>query len=170
MRREKFKKSKVGKRLLFILSLFFLLFAVGNIQAAESPEFIKTKDWKLQKIGTTKMVLSCKAVFYNPNKAKAKLLGINFNVLLGDTKAGKINQIDQKVKIKKRQAFEIPLRIVIDPESNVWASIKGILSAVSMQDFVIHIRGSIQVRVLGIRLKIPVNESEELNLKELLIS
>lgn len=116
------------------------------------------------------MVLSCKAVFYNPNKAKAKLLGINFNVLLGDTKAGKINQIDQKVKIKKRQAFEIPLRIVIGPESNVWASIKGILSAVSMQDFVIHIRGSIQVRVLGIRLKIPVNESEELNLKELLIS
>lgn len=158
-----FKKSR------YISYLFSLLLLVlGGMQttkAAQSPEFIKTKNWKIQKVSGSKIILSCKAVFYNPNKARAKLMGVNFKFLLGETKAGKVDQITKKIKIKKKQAFEIPLRIVISPETNAWGKMKGILSAFTLQDFVVHVRGFIEVRVFGVRLKIPVDETEQLNLK-----
>lgn len=165
-------KSRKSKRtsLLYILAIILVGFFGGPSPAlaAEMPEFIKIKDWKLQRFGTSKMVLTCKAVFYNPNKAKAKILGIDLNVFFGDTRAGKVNQIEKKVKIKKNQAFEIPLRIVIDPETSTWGYVSGFLSAVSMQDFVVNIRGYLQLRILGVKLKIPLDESEDLNLKRLL--
>lgn len=157
----------------YLKLLFVLVMSIGFLQpvfAVDNPEYIKMKDWKIEKLGAGKMVLSCKAVFYNPNKAKAKLKGINLGISIGDTNAGKVTQISKKVKIKKRSAFEIPLRIEINPETNAWGYLSGILSALSLQDFVVNVKGYLKVSVLNIPIKIPVNESEQLNLKEILIS
>lgn len=167
MKMEIFKSNKIGRNF-FILFLFFLA-TTQQAYAVENPEFIKMKEWKMEKIAAGKMVLTCKAVFYNPNQAKAKLKGINLSVALGQTSAGKITQITKKVKVKKSSAFEIPLRIEIDPETNAWGYISGILSALTLQDFVVNVKGYLKVTVLGIPIKIPVQESEQLNLKDILI-
>lgn len=167
---ETYKKNNAMRAVIKSLILFFLVFlSSANSFAAESPEFIKMKDWKINRIGTEKLVLTCKAVFYNPNKAKVKLTDINLGVIIGETKAGKILQFEKKVKIKKQSAFEIPLRIEIKPETNAWGYIQGFLSAVTLQNFVVHINGFLKVKVLGIPLKIRVDESEEMNLKEIIV-
>ena len=166
---EIYKKNNFMFRLRSTLSIILFLCASFMAQAAESPEFIKMKEWKIQRIGTEKMVLTCKAVFFNPNNAKVKLTDINLGVSIGDTKVGKILQFEKKVKIKKQSAFEIPLRIEINPETNAWGFIQSFLSAVTLQNFVININGFLKVSVLGIPLKIRVDESDEMNLREIIV-
>lgn len=164
-----YKKNKLMKFFYPLLFLSLLLISTQCTFAAEVPEFIKMKDWKMQRIGTEKIVLTCKAVFYNPNNAKVKLTDISLGVAIGETKVGKILQFEKKVKIKKQSAFEIPLRIEINPETNAWGYIQGFLSAVTLQNFVLHVSGFLKVSVLGMPLKIRVDEKEELNLKKIII-
>lgn len=167
---EIFKKNKMKIARVFSIFIFISIFVLSStsVKAAESPEYIKMKEWKLERLGTEKIVLTCKAVFFNPNNAKVKLTDINLSVAIGDTKVGKIVQFEEKVKIKKQSAFEIPLRIEINPETNVWGYIQGFLSAVTLQNFVVNIDGFLKVSVLGIPLKIKVKESEQMNLKEII--
>lgn len=165
----KMEKFKANKYLQILVALLFTCCA-QPLLAVESPAYIKTKDWQMDQMSNGKLVLTCKAVFYNPNKAKAKLQDLAFNIWLGETKAGKINQVEKKIRIKKKSAFEIPLRIVIKPETNAWGYIQGVLSALSLQDFLLHIRGYISVKILGVQFKIPIDETVELNLKTLLDS
>ena len=155
------------KAKLLLLSLFLLINLVAAA-AVQDPEFIKMKDWKIEKVALGKLVLTCKAVFYNPNKANAKLEDLQFNVAFGETRVGKITQVDGKVKIKKQAAFEIPLKLDIEPESNAWSYLNGIWNTLTLHDFTIHVEGFIKVKVLGIPIKIPVKEKEVLNLKNIL--
>lgn len=149
------------------LNLFLIVF-ISASAAVQDPEFIKIKDWKIEKVALGKLVLTCKAVFYNPNNAKAKLDDMQFNVAIGETKVGKITQVDGKVKIKKQQAFEIPLKLDIDPESNAWNFLNGVWNTLTFKDFTIHIEGFLKVKVIGIPIKIPVKEKEVLNLKNMI--
>ncbi|MGB1247392.1 MAG: hypothetical protein ACPG4Z_00795 [Chitinophagales bacterium] len=150
-----------------LLSLFVLFLFVGNSIAAEVPEFVRTKNWKIEKVSTGSLLVSMTAVFYNPNKAKAKLNDINLEVILGETKAGNVIQTGGKVKIKKNSAFEIPLEIEIAPETSAWGYLSGFFSAVTLQDITVEIKGYIKVKVLGIPLRIKVDEIETVNAKDI---
>lgn len=159
-----FKKNSV------LIAFVFLFISIPfRSMAIEDVEFIKTKEWKLHKIGTEKIVLTCKVVFFNPNKVKAKLKDVNLNITINDTKVGKVLQAEKKVKIKKNAAFEIPLRIEVKPETNAWGYIEGILSLVTLQDFVVRTNGHIKLKALGIPLKIGVQDETELSLKAILV-
>lgn len=156
----------LNPKFLFLnVCLFFILNASAVVQ---DPQFVKMKDWKIEKVGFGKLELTCKAVFFNPNKAKAKLDDLQFNVAIGETRVGKITQVDGKVKIKKQQAFEIPLKLDIEPESNAWEFVNGIWNTLTLHDFTIQIEGFLKVKVVGIPIKIPVKEKEVLNLKNVL--
>lgn len=154
------------KHLLTILILSISFFS-SSIAAPDSPEFVRTKNWKIEKIASGNLVLSTVAVFYNPNKAKAKLLDINLDVILGETKAGNVSQIEQKIKIEKESAFEIPLKIDIEPETSAWGYVSGFVSALTLQDIDVEIKGKVKISVLGIPLKIKVDEKEVVNAKDI---
>lgn len=151
---------------LFILFLSFISFQTSY--AFEVPELVKLKAWKVVKLKGGVLELSCKAVFYNPNNVKAKLTDVDLDVYFGETKVGNINQADGKVKITKAQAFEIPLTIKFSPETNAAGYFSGFLTAFGMQDFVIRMKGKIKVKALGIPVKVAIDESEEVNLREII--
>ncbi|MCB0510341.1 MAG: LEA type 2 family protein [Chitinophagales bacterium] len=150
----------------FVLVLFFLFFRVPCF-AFENPSFVKIKDWHIEKIGSLQIIISAKAVYYNPNKVKAKLSALDLNAFVGETKLGKIEQLNKTIKIKKEQAFEIPLRIDISPETSSWNYIQALLNGLSMNDFILNIRGRFTIKAAGVPIKISLDEKEELNLKML---
>ena len=151
---------------LFIFFISFITIQTAN--AFEVPELIKLKAWKLEKVKGGALELSCKAVFYNPNKVKAKLTDVDLEVYFGNTKVGNINQADGKVKIISASAFEIPLTIKFSPETNAAGYFSGFLTAFGMQDFVIRMKGKIKVKAMGIPIKIGIDESEDVNLRDII--
>ncbi len=153
------------KKLLLILISFL---AIASASAFEVPELVKLKAWKVEKMKGGVLQLSCKAVFYNPNTVKAKLTDVDLDVYFGTTKVGNINQADGKVKINKAQAFEIPLTIDFSPETNAKGYFSGFLTAFGLQDFVISLKGKIKVKAMGIPIRVNIDESEEVNLKDII--
>lgn len=159
--------SKKNSFFLKLVLSFFVLFTNNFCFAFEVPSFVKIKDWHIEKVGTFHIIISAKAVYYNPNKVKAKLSSLDLNAFIGETKLGKIEQLNKTIKIKKQQAFEIPLRIDIRPETNSWTYIQGILNGLSLQDFIVNIRGRFTIKAAGMPIKVSLDEKQELNLKML---
>lgn len=147
-----------------LLSLFFI-----NVSfAIEDIEFVKTKDWKVVKVGKEGIELSCTAVFYNPNKVKAKLKNIDIDVFFNDLIAGNISQPDGRVKVAKQSAFDVPLSIKFSPDKNQKGYFSGFLSAATFKDFVIKLQGYLKLQAIGIPMKVKINDSETVNLKQLI--
>lgn len=151
---------------LFLLLFSFLSTITGF--SFDVPEFVKTKSWKVEKLKGGVLELSCKAVFYNPNKVKAKLTDVELDVYFGKTKVGHIDQADGRVKIISAQAFEIPLKIKFSPETNAKGYFSGFLTAFTMTDFVIRLHGRIRVKVLAIPFKVAIDSSQDVNLRSLI--
>ena len=153
-----------------IIIILFCLFSFTNSYAIDAIEFVKTKEWKVIKVGKEGIELSCTAVFYNPNNVKAKLKDINIDVFFNDLKAGNISQPDSKVKVGKQSAFDVPLSIKFSPDKNQKGYFSGFLTAVTLKDFVIKLQGYLKLQALGIPLKVKLNDSETVNLKQLIKS
>lgn len=147
--------------LISLISLFTAVFAV------ESPEFIRTKNWEIEEVKSGSLVLNTTAVFYNPNKAKAKLKEVDIAIFMGETKIGKVRKSDKKVKIRKKSAFDIPMRIELQPETNAWGYLSGLMSAITLQDATVTLRGKIRIRVLGLPVGLKLDETEDINLRML---
>ncbi|MCB0540200.1 MAG: hypothetical protein KDE33_21970 [Bacteroidetes bacterium] len=156
------------KKILTILTLSILTLSYSY--AIEAIEFVKTKEWKVIKVGKEGIELSCTAVFYNPNNVKAKLKDIDIDVFFNDLKAGNISQPDGKVKVGKQSAFDVPLSIKFSPDKNQKGYFSGFLTAVTLKDFVIKLQGYLKLQALGIPLKVKINDSETVNLKQLIKS
>lgn len=159
--------SKKNNYFLKLLLAFILCLAYSVSYAFEVPSFVKIKDWHIEKVGSLQIIITAKAVYYNPNKVKAKLSSVDLNAFIGETKLGKIEQVSKTIKIKKQQAFEIPLRIDIRPETSSWTYIQSVMNGLSMQDFILNIRGRFTIKAAGLPIKVSLDEKEELNLKML---
>lgn len=148
-----------------VLIILFLLFSFYSFAAPKSPEFIRTKDWKIEKLSSGKMVLTAKAVFYNPNKAKAKLNDIILNVFANDKLIGTVTQVD-KVKIFGNSSLDIPLRIEFNLKDSGMDAMGTFLNLMSNNKFLVDIIGYLKVSVFCLPFKVPVDEKQELSLKD----
>lgn len=154
------------RRTVVVFILSFLL--CSTAYAIEAIAFVKTKEWKVVKVGKEGIELSCTAVFYNPNKVKAKLKNIDIDVFFNDVKAGNISQPDGRVKVSKQSAFDVPLAIKFSPESNAKGYFSGFLTAVTLKDFVIKLQGYLKMQALGVPIKVKISDAETVNLKQLI--
>lgn len=153
--------------LLIVIALFF--FGTQNVYAFETPELVKLKSIKLEKLKNGKLQLSCTAVYFNPNRVKAKLTDIDLDIFFNDTKAGNIKQLDKVVKIPKQGAFDIPLTIEFGPETNASGYFSGFLTAFTNKNFLIKFKGYLKAKASGISVRIKLDESEEVNLKSIIV-
>ena len=151
-------------------NLFILLFVINSFDAVagpESPEFVRTKDWQINKLESGNMVFTAKAVFYNPNKAKAKLKSIVLDIFTNDKKIGTVTQIEQ-IKIKGQSPFDIPLRLEFNLRESGIDVLGTILNLMSNNKFLVDIKGYLKLNVFCIPFKVEINEQEEFSINDFL--
>lgn len=148
--------SIITKIILFV----FILLSINIFAEPSAPEYIRTKDWKIEKLETGNLVLTAKAVFYNPNKSKAKLRDVNLDVYVNDKYIGKVLQT-YKIKIKGKSSFDIPLRMEFNLKDSGLDLLGSLLTLVTNKKFLVDMKGFIKMSVFYIPFKVKVNEQEE---------
>jgi LEA14-like dessication related protein len=149
------------------ITLLFLFFINSTTVFAspKSPEFVRTKEWKISRLPSGNIVLTTKAVFYNPNKAKAKLKDITLNVFANDDFIGTVNQIE-KIKIHGNSSFDIPLRLEFNLKDSKIDLFGSLLNLMSNNKFIVDIIGDIKMNIFCIPFKVRIAEQEEFSIKD----
>lgn len=150
-----------------ILSLILaLFFSVSTFAAASAPEYLRTKNWAVEKISGTTLIITADVVFYNPNKVKAKLRDLDLDVFLNDSFVGKVLQTNM-VKIPGKRSFDIPIRFKFDlKETNL--NISNVFALLMNNKFIIDIKGFLKANVFALPFKIKINERQEFSAKDFL--
>jgi len=149
---------------MFTLSIILLCSACKKPQPLI---FNEIKNVKIAKINNGKLMLTADAHYHNPNHMKGKLTDTNLDVWLDGKKVGKINQAEM-VKIPANEDFSIPLQAELSTNllSNNWLG--SIVSFLQDGKVPLNIKGDLTVKILEIPLTIPVDQTEEISLKDLL--
>lgn len=146
---------------------FLIISSITTFAQAKSPEFVRTKDWKIHKLESGNMVLSAKAVFFNPNKAKAKLRNVDLDIFTNNKYIGKVLQTN-KIKIKGKSSFDIPLKMEFNIKDSGLDIIGSLLTLISNKKFLIDMKGIIKMNVFCLPFKIKIDEKQEFSAKDFL--
>lgn len=132
--------------------------------ALSAPEYLRTKNWKIEKVNGTTLELTADVVFYNPNKIKAKLKDLDLDIFLNEKFVGKVIQTDI-VNIPGKSSFDIPIRFKFDlKESNI--NISNVLGLLLNNKFIVDIKGFLKAKVFLMPFKINLNERQEFSAKD----
>lgn len=149
----------------FLLIILFFGINTSVIASPESPEFVRTKEWRINRLASGNILLTTKAVFYNPNKTKAKLTDIILNIFANDKLIGTVTQIE-KIKIHGNSSFDIPLSLEFNLKDSDLDLFGSLLSLMSNKMFLIDIIGYVKMNVFCIPFKVQVDEKQELSVKD----
>lgn len=145
------------KTLLFILITFFSFQSL--FAAPTAPEFVRTKDWNIDKVNGTEIILTAKVVFYNPNKIKAKLNSLDLDIKFNNLFIGKVIQTDI-VKINGKSSFDIPIRIKFDLKESGF-NLNNVIGLITNKKFIVNLDGFLKAKVFLMPFKVNVNVKQE---------
>lgn len=146
------------------------LFILSACKKPQAPVFKEIKNLKIGKVQGGELLLTANAHYYNPNSMKGKLTGTDLDIAIKEKKVGVISQTEL-VKIPANADFVIPLEARLSASnllSKDWLSGGGVLSFLQDGKVPLHIEGEITIKIVEIPLKIPVDHTEEIRLKDLL--
>lgn len=153
-----------------IKNIFILIFLTSSLTlfaGPSAPEYVRTKDWKIEKLESGNMVFTAKAVFYNPNKSKAKLRDVNLDVYVNDKYIGKVLQT-KKININGKSSFDIPLRMEFNIKDSGLGILESLLTLVTNKKFIVDMKGFIKMNVFFIPFKVNIDEREEFTTSDFL--
>lgn len=147
--------------------VLLFLFCFQNLKAAPTaPVFLKTKDWQIDKVNRTVLILKTKIAFHNPNKQKAKLNTLDLDIYFNDKFIGKVIQEDM-VKIKGHSTFDIPIRIKFDLKESGF-DLTNVVGLITNKKFVVNLSGYLKASVLLIPFKVKIIEQQEFKASDFL--
>lgn len=147
------KSKKIILLFLVVLSYTFSFAGPG------APEYLRTKDWEINRLSSTVIIITAKVVFYNPNKAKAKLNELELDILFNEKFIGKVIQSDI-VKINGRSSFDIPIHIKFDLKESGF-NVSNVLGLISNKKFIVDLQGYLKARVFLMPFKVRIDERQE---------
>lgn len=156
------------KKLIYFITVVTISFIMmsGSCMEIKDPEFVKMKDWKIEKASEGYLKVTSKAQFYNPNKVGVMLTNTYADMYLDSTKIGNINQANP-IKVPKESSFDIPLVVMIRTDDKLSLVLKNVMKLFSNKNAVINYKGFIQIKKAGIPIKVPMEDKYIVNLKEL---
>jgi len=133
----------------------------------QAPVFKEIKNLRIGKIEQGQLMLNADAHFFNPNQMKGKLTGTDLDIALKGNKVGVVNQTEL-VKIPANADFIIPLEASLSTNllSKDWLG--GVFSMLQNGTIPLNIKGDLNIKILEIPLKIPVDHVEEIKIQDLL--
>ncbi len=153
MKKTFYLKNLVG------LGLMFLLFSCAP---KEDIQFKEVKDIVVESNAKGEPILKGRAIFFNPNKIKMKLRKANIEILVNDKKSAFVKQ-DYNLTIMPQSDFEVPVEAQLAlKEIGLLDAIMGLFGG---KKYKVQFVGTISASVHGVRVRVPVNYSEEMRIK-----
>ena len=116
-------KFKINTFLITIL-LSLSLFSCTGFKDLEFKEY---KDLKLENVGFSKTTLSLKLVYYNPNNFGLELNHTEMELFINDNDLCHVDQ-NVQVRIHKRDALDVPIKVDIDMKNIIKNSLIGLFN------------------------------------------
>ena len=158
----------------YIFAISFLLFSfyISNAEENKEPYLVKTKGFHVSDFSFKQIGLGITAVIYNPYKAKVTIDEILIDVFIGEKKLGTILEAADVVKIKKENAFDLPLKINVKTSSTVTKFFtEGSKMVLMGKKIRADFKGYVKVKALGfIPIKVKIDQYEYFTLKDILNS
>ncbi|MDH5598556.1 MAG: LEA type 2 family protein [Cyclobacteriaceae bacterium] len=145
---------------------YLLLLALITLGLSSQAQF-KNIDYKgisnvrVEGMKDGKLIVVADASFYNPNKISLKIRAAKITV---NTEGGKLADARavERVKIKPKSAFTIPLRAELDlNDSNSASGIIGLLGKKSLE---ISYKGVLKLRVFILPFKVKVKDTVKIRI------
>ena len=106
-------------------------------------------------------VLTADGYFFNPNKVKMKLKGVNVEVFVDGAKSADVKH-DLDVDIGAQSDFSVPIvATLVLKQNSLLDAVVGLLGG---KKYEIVFKGYIRVHVHGVTIKVPVEQKQELKL------
>ncbi len=156
------------KKIIYIslVAIFSAILMSSSCMEIKDPEFVKMKDWKIEKMSEGYLKVSSKAEFYNPNKVGVMLVNTYADVYLDSQKIGNLNQVNT-IKIRKESSFDIPLEVTVRTNDKLDLILKNALKYLSNKNATVNYKGFIQLKKAGISFKVPMEDKYIFNIKDL---
>ena len=155
-----------GSRSIRLLLWVILAKAAGmTIQACnspESPEYRRLEDVKVQRIGTASYEVNGNVIYNNPNRISGTLKSLELDYWLNDLAVGKLDTV-LDIEIPANSDFAIPVyyRFNVSELKLNKEVLKTLISAVLDKKVNLRYTGEADIKIAGIRFKVPIDNEEE---------
>ena len=134
-----------------ILAFVVLLSSCGSVKDVSAPEFRDISGVKLINVGLLQTTAGADIVCYNPNDFGIQLANARGDVYIDNAYFGHFD-LDQKVQVKKRSEFVLPVVFKLD---NIGA-IKNQREIYKKKEAIVRIEGFALVKKAGFSKEIPI--------------
>jgi LEA14-like dessication related protein len=148
----------------FISSLL-IVFALSSCKVYP-PIYKRIDNFHAERLNKDGIQLTGDAMFYNPNKYKFSLADMLMNVEVEGKHVATLGE-KTEARISANSEFAVPFNLTVKPEMTLGEGIKTIWNIISKKEVVLTINGTIVVKALGIKIPIPIKETERIDLTKL---
>lgn len=153
------KNQFIFSALLFSLCI---LFACSGPQA---PSFENLENLKVVSANKSKVVMSGKAIYHNPNEIAGTLTHSNIKIIVNGVEVTEIDQ-EHSIDVPKANDFTVPVYFSFNP-SNLLQENKGFLKN-ALKSFIdkkleVQYVGDVTVKVMGVEFDVPVDYTEKVS-------
>lgn len=135
-----------------LLIAFVVVFAsCRSARDLSEPEFRDISNVRLVDVGLFKTTAGADMIFYNPNNAGIQLSSARGDVYIDNTYFGSF-QLDERVQVRKKAEFVVPVTIKIDNIS----AIKNQGDIYKKKEAKVRIEGFAQVKKSGFSKEVPI--------------
>ena len=121
-----------------------------------APEYLGFRDLKFQRFSMNESLLQANVAFYNPNPFNMQLKRADINVFLDDKQTNHY-VLDSTIEIPKKDTFEIPLNLKLNPQQLLGSAVKMLMNNNQIK---IRLEGSVRVKRSGVSFTVPVRYEE----------
>lgn len=147
----------LNKIMLFLIAGSFLLSGCNSIKDIE---YKGIKETKLQSLGLQKGTVKVVLQYYNPNKFGIDLKETQLEVYANDKYIG-IAENPDKFVVPKLSNFDFPVYIHFNPLKAM-----GLVSLMNADKINLHVKGTTKAGKGGVYIRVPVDVTEEVSLKQ----
>lgn len=151
------------KKLIFILTTFFLILSSCKSGSIKDPEYRDIRNVRLITAGLLQTTAGIDLIYFNPNKFSVQLKEMRGDVYINNSFFGKF-EVEDKVQMIKLSEFMIPAIIKLD----ILDIIKNQKDLLKNKEALVKIEGVAKVLKAGVSFNMPIKYEGMQNVEQLL--
>ncbi|MFM7838618.1 MAG: LEA type 2 family protein [Chitinophagaceae bacterium] len=140
-------------------SICFVLISMLILGVACTPkdlEYVKVKDWKLDRLTFKKTTIQLWVICHNPNRFSVTVEQLNADLYVDEVYLGKAT-LEQPLEVPRSQNFEIPLSVEVKTLPALSQALGWIAQGGQIENFSFRIQGMAEVKKGLYRYNFPIN-------------
>ncbi len=143
------------------LSIVMLFFTI-RCSKPSAPSFENLENLKIVSANKTKIVMSGKAIYNNPNDISGTLTHSNVKIIVNGVEVTEIDQ-NQSIEVPKYSDFTVPVNFSFNPQRLLNENkgfLKNALKSFLDKSLEVQYVGEVTLKVVGVEFDVPVDYTE----------